>query len=131
MAEYRSRNPAYQEAKRLREELGWCTRCQRQEAPIGQAVCFDCIDEMAEGKRRAISQGLCIDCWKAPVVPNRRQCLACLERRREKDRQRYATRKRQGLCTLCGRRAAWQSQPDVRQTTGHLCFICWEKSHAR
>jgi hypothetical protein len=80
-------------------------------------------DAMAAGKQRARDQGLCITCWHAPVVPNRRQCATCAQRHREKKVERYHARQTQGLCARCGKDSRWDDK--------HWCFACWEKYHGR
>ena len=68
----------------------------------------------AEAKRRAArarskrlkkawrEAGLCIRCGKPPAVEGASICTPCQEKRRVKERRKYAERRAAGLCTNCG-----------------------------
>lgn len=98
---------------------GYCTRCHKQAAILRLAVCYDCLDTMAEGKRQAREQGLCIDCWKQPVADQRTRCEPCLQRIRARRKQRYDARDAAGLCVTCGKAPQWQGRV--------TCAYCWGK----
>lgn len=103
-----------------RKAQGKCLRCKGK-APIGQAVCFDCTDTMAAAKQAAREQGLCLDCWKASVVPGRRCCRGCLAHRSWATARRKVIRKQQGLCVKCGQAPGYHGRL--------LCAYCWGKSY--
>ena len=46
--------------------------------------------------------GLCVRCGKPPEVEGAATCTSCNEKRRAKDRRKYAERRATGLCTKCG-----------------------------
>jgi len=56
----------------------------------------------AKGKRRRKAwreAGLCLRCGKPPAVEDGKICAPCQERRRAKERRKYAERRAAGLCT--------------------------------
>ena len=46
--------------------------------------------------------GLCVRCGKSPAADGGEICAPCQEKRRAKDRRKYAERRAAGLCTSCG-----------------------------
>ena len=103
-----------------RKAQGKCTRC-KQEAPIGQGVCFDCAEKMTADKQTAMAQGLCIRCWKEPRRPQKQTCTGCSQRRQAEDRQRYTQRKVAGICVRCGKAPQWEGRI--------LCAYCLGKRY--
>jgi hypothetical protein len=99
------------------KEHDYCPRCGKQQSLMRMTVCWDCAEEMAEGKRQALAAGKCINCWKNPALTGRQYCDDCRVRRQEKQRQRYHERKKAGVCVYCGKAPQWHGR-----TT---CAYCW------
>ena len=83
-----------------------CPHCGAP-APLGGAVCFPCLDAMAAAEQARRDQGLCLDCWRAPVADGRARVSRATARNTRR-RARYQDRKQAGLCLV------WQGAPVPR-----------------
>lgn len=108
---------AYLERRKTQQK---CVRCH-QDAPLGQACCFDCVDKMVTDKATVRAAGLCIDCWKKPVVRGKVRCTDCLQACNQRQRDLYALRKKTGLCVHCGKHPQWHGKS--------ICALCWAKKN--
>jgi hypothetical protein len=97
-----------------------CTKC-RQDAPLGQSVCFDCVDKMAAAKAVRQAQGLCIQCWRTPAIEGRRMCDGCRMRTNQRVHIRKQAWKAAGLCVKCGKAPPYHAHA--------VCAKCWAKRH--
>ena len=63
-----------------------------------------CANRARHRRRRKAwgEAGLCVRCGKPPAVEGAATCASCNEKRRAKDRRKYAERRADGLCTKCG-----------------------------
>jgi hypothetical protein len=107
-------------AMERRKAKGKCTRC-KQQAPIGQGVCFDCAEKMAASKQAALAKGLCIRCWKEPRSEGKQHCGRCAQKRSLEDKQRKEKRKAAGLCVECGKAPQWEGRV--------MCAFCIRKRY--
>lgn len=90
---------------RAHKSLGLCARCSNP--PVaGKSCCQTCLDKMSAGKQQAREQGMCLDCWKEPVLAGKRYCATHEAERQQRRSRRYSIRLVRRQCTLCGKQRA-------------------------
>jgi hypothetical protein len=95
----------YRARKRDNELFQRCVRCPKT-AEDGYACCQACRTVMAQGKRQAREQGLCIDCWTEPALPGKRYCAVHNSSRRQNKTTLYTQRLVSRQCVRCGKSRA-------------------------
>jgi len=88
----------------------------------------------AKCRKMRLDAGLCVGCGKLPPLPGKRECPACRDKTRDRQRKRYwsdkatgkerkaalwKSRKEAGLCPRCGNRPPMTSRV--------LCQVCTHK----
>lgn len=84
------------ETREFCKKIGICQRCHKKKAAINLTLCPECLEKMAL------------------ETAARRNNEEFREKRRERDRKRYAYRLEHGICVYCGKPA----------THGRTCYEC-------
>ena len=88
------------ETYQFRKRRGWCVRCGKERALLNHVMCPDCIEEIRIR-----------DAGRVETDEQR-------ERRTERQRAKYTSRKESGKCVRCGKKSA---------TVGTKCLECYIK----
>lgn len=121
-----------------RKECKLCVRCGEPKGDTPTVMCNKCNQEQKEEVKYLKKHNICVSCRINNAAPNRTLCDVCLckrletyrkkkentteeealkklKKRREQHKKRVETRKENGLCTRCGKKAL----------EGHiLCIDC-------
>lgn len=129
----------------MREAMGVCTKCGKNDADDGSKLCKECRTkikaESVELREWRKEKNLCPRCGKNALVGNEKTCIECRaynasrwrewmaknpqkgnkEKNREFKRIEYKARKDAGLCTKCKR--------PMGKDTHAMCARCREKDN--
>ena len=90
------------------QHLGKCIQCGKRR-PRTATLCRECASKHASATKghahQLIDQQLCTQCSQPRDDPDRRYCAPCREIHNLRNQERRAERRRQGLCTDCGKPA--------------------------
>lgn len=108
---FRSCSPCRARRRAMRRKERWCGKCRVRPKGKRSTYCRECSAEISSAltirRNRLIGEGLCPICprgaTRRPLAPGRKTCADCGARYARKQRERYAERRRRGLCVSCGR----------------------------